>query len=147
PGEAPFNALVEGLLRWAITSIPRPDPKLVSADDLQAIADYLADDTRRREVFTYARLREFLGLNYVTELGTPLGPTGQPVLAAAESVDGSGNWGRWSRWCGGAGRPSISDLLAERGPVGLAGFTQPPAAGADALQALHAGAPEDSGTI
>ena len=146
PGEVPFNALVEGVLRWAINALPRTSPQLVTADDLQSIADFLADDAKRRQVFTYARLREFLRLNYDTEIGTPLAPTGPQAFAAGDAA-GVGNWDRWSRWCGGAARPSISDVLGEHGPVGLHGFTRSGSAGADGLPERLEGAPEDSSTI
>ena len=155
-GEAPFNALVEGVLRWAIGAIRRSDASVIAADELAAIAEYLADPSRRASVYTYARLTEFLGLNYDVQVGTPLaGPTGPTGPASPLALDRADRrpWGRWSRWCGAAATSSISDVLGEDGPVGLSGLTRTaPAPAARFLSAGLTGAtgasgPEDSGTI
>ncbi|HEX7090573.1 MAG TPA: LysM peptidoglycan-binding domain-containing protein [Longimicrobiales bacterium] len=147
PEEAPFNALVDGVLRWALGALERDDRTAITAAELDAIAEYLDDPARRRAVYTYDHLRTFLGLNYDVELGTPLGPTGAAAAAGIEQ-----RWGRWSKWAGGAGVPSISDVLGEDGPVGLVGFTREPAAGGasfamEPAAARGATGPEDSGTV
>jgi LysM repeat protein len=148
PEEAPFNALLDGVLRWALRALVRDDRASITAAELDAIGTYLSDPSQQRAAYTYDHLRTFLGKNYEVAIGTPLGPTGVRLLAAHGE-----RWGRWSKWAGGAHVPSVSDVLGERGPAGLVGFTRE-AGGAAALRhdaaalaALGATGPEDSGTV
>lgn len=139
PEEAPFNALLEGVLRWALSALVRPDTTRITAAELDAIGEYLADASRRREAYTYDHVRTFLGLNYEVAIGTPLGPTGIRLAAEHASL-----WGRWTKWAGGPAVPSVSDALGEHGPAGLSALADADAA---RLHALGATGPEDSGTV
>lgn len=82
-GATPFDLLVSGMFKWALSSYTRPPgvdapppSQYVLASDLEAISDFLADPINWQSVFTYDALAAFMELNYVLQIRTPMGPSG-----------------------------------------------------------------------
>lgn len=82
-GATPFDLLVSGMFKWALSSYTRPPgvdvpppAQYTLASDLEAISDFLADPTNWRSVFSYDALAALMELNYVLQIRTPLGPSG-----------------------------------------------------------------------
>src|SRR4030095_6174830 len=74
----PFNLLVTGMLRWALSSytrnaaIPLPPPDVYALKgDLEAITEDLKDAANWQTIFTYETLTELMELNYQLRIGTP----------------------------------------------------------------------------
>ncbi|HKS08900.1 MAG TPA: LysM domain-containing protein [Pyrinomonadaceae bacterium] len=83
-GATPFDLLVSGMFKWALSSYTRPPgvddvpppSQYVLASDLEAISDFLADQSNWQSVFTYDALAALMELNYVLQIRTPMGPSG-----------------------------------------------------------------------
>ncbi|MET0553828.1 MAG: LysM domain-containing protein [Vicinamibacteria bacterium] len=90
---APFDLLVEGMLRWAIGALqPEAGPlplapgEGVTAAGLEEIARFFQTGDSRDQVFTYQRLTDFIRDNYVFWLQTPYAPSldaGDPPARSA----------------------------------------------------------------
>lgn len=116
---APFNLLVTGMLRWALSSYKRPPgvelpppEKYTLASDLDAIAEFLSDPNNWQSVFTYDALAALMELNYVLQIRTPMGPSGMVA------PNGSLNAEDTSDEVSATIFPMIPDL--EMGPKGMA---------------------------
>lgn len=82
-GATPFDLLVSGMFKWALSSYTRPPgvdvpapSQYVLASDLEAISDFLADPLNWQSVFTYDAIAALMELNYVLQIRTPMGPSG-----------------------------------------------------------------------
>ncbi|HKE55501.1 MAG TPA: LysM domain-containing protein, partial [Pyrinomonadaceae bacterium] len=83
PQIAPFNLLVSGMLRWALSSytrnpvIPLPPPvEYALSTDLEEIAEAVKDTADWQSIFTYDALAALMELNYTLRISTPLTPEG-----------------------------------------------------------------------
>jgi LysM repeat protein len=82
-GATPFDLLVSGMFKWALSSYTRPPgvdvpppSQYALASDLEAISDFLADPINWQSVFTYDALAALMELNYILQIRTPMGPSG-----------------------------------------------------------------------
>ncbi len=107
--EAPFTQIASGFLRWMIGSIDRTAPDFVTSVDLEMLSQSLADLQVRDQVFSYANVSRFFGLNYTLDISTPLhGGTGMTGATGMTGVFRPG---------------AVAPNLYSDGPVGLAGRT------------------------
>lgn len=87
PESVPFNLLAKRVFRWAVSSLekgrdgvvfraPENGGETVTIAHLDAIAEFLADRWNRDATFTYERVKQLVGKNFVLRISNPIGPTG-----------------------------------------------------------------------
>ena len=92
----PFNLICAGMLSWALSSYTRSSllggGDEVYSTDLDAIAAFLADQTKWEEVFNYDTLNALMAYNYRVQISSPMAREGivHPelgLLAAGATAD------------------------------------------------------------
>jgi hypothetical protein len=90
--EVAFNVLAGGVLRWAIGALgDRLEEDSVTAEELDAIACFLADRKNRDATFTYERVTGLIEQNFRLRISNPLGPTGGMFDAGSDTPRSSGD--------------------------------------------------------